>query len=758
MPTSLLFTMSQGAAPGSGRLTPQVVVPETPRDKRFTNKPNEYKNSQGSPRHNWNKENRQVLCLLFYFYETDLDAFTAIFNEMFDHTSPPNGPIHVFRPEPLSWQFRWMEAGHKGHDIYKSVFQPTSKETCTRFISLRNTIEAVARRLRISLQARNAKRTKKSRKRRQFTPSTISDGFDSILLETTDEEDRPSPKRSRYDLSQRDLGSGTSNFIADKGIRTKKNKGPFAVLRSPEDGNMEEGRRIPRLLYRFTDGNSRGSCSRDGLIAGKFVGADSLPFISSHDTERDQFHDAIVMHLHRLHQPTPFISFYSRLRPALHRALKSSLNSMITIVDSDKLRERQRVQFGFEQGAVFSSKDLIHEHVTSEKAALPGQYKGGTEWLVWGRVPPEAIVCQFHTSEIWQQALEHPQLEKILQLDVIKAAKWASLLGKKLTPQHLSSMEIGRELGKLLERLGMPTKYYYDFLFTTRLTWNLQAAPLKELLASAMKCDITMAEKMIQVEYRGPGLESRLQDATDDDTAEPYVKRIQVQSNTSSTESVFSFAGTASELASIAERYNWPSMPAQPYNHQAKERDDPMRHTPSEMLMSMNREEMRSASNFSPLTPLQKSERPSSLTIRRSSRPSWNVRDGAVNTRLKVPPQILSGDASSSAVSAQPYHNGIYSPSRVSPMPSIIDLTVLDDEAGSDDLDDEVGMVDKHEANGAGIRDSNPRPEPGILNDDDEWLDVDWFTQRSDGQNDDIDSGDSDSESFESAMEEFEDL
>ena len=57
----------------------------------------------------------------------------------------------------------------------------------------------------------------------------------------------------------------------------------FRVVRRPDEEDMKAARRIPKLIYRFTDDKCQGLCDPNDIIAGTFVSVN--PQTPSHDVE-----------------------------------------------------------------------------------------------------------------------------------------------------------------------------------------------------------------------------------------------------------------------------------------------------------------------------------------------------------------------------------------------------------------------------------------------------------------------------------------
>ena len=145
-----------------------------------------------------------------------------------------------------------------------------------------------------------------------------------------------------------------------------------------------------KLGFRFYDDNTHGIRDDQGFRALAFA-ASPIPAM---ETDIVSLRTAAFLHLRPVRLPSHFISIFTNLRPALHRALRSSSNARVAIVNMDYLVDHpvQGLPRSFDAGKVARQFDITGFDWRTKKEY---GYEYTAEYVVWGRIEREAIVADF---------------------------------------------------------------------------------------------------------------------------------------------------------------------------------------------------------------------------------------------------------------------------------------------------------------------------------------------------------------------------
>ena len=193
------------------------------------------------------------------------------------------------------------------------------------------------------------------------------------------------------------------------------------------------------------------------FLAGLFI--DELDYFAPNDIETKEFEQHVVNHVSIFEVPTPFISTFRSMLAPIHRATQKKEGAIITMIDSKKL-----------QTQVYSAQKLIR------KVGLKvGRYNGGGEYLIWGKVHKSAIISSFKVSSLLQVASEHPHIERILQLDVIRTYEKAGRSLHQVLAKGPGQLDhqSGLIIGELLAHLKVPQQYFHSIGQGIVYSWRL---------------------------------------------------------------------------------------------------------------------------------------------------------------------------------------------------------------------------------------------------------------------------------------------
>jgi hypothetical protein len=250
---------------------------------------------------------------------------------------------------------------------------------------------------------------------------------------------------------------------------------------------------LPRLLFRYSDDHSSSkgpffnNCT--GFIAGRFV---EDPANIPTPPVGAALKAVALSHLTPEFVTTPFISFFSSMLPALHRAIRSSSNPYLTIIDGHIAEQGLKDRFGERTKVTYSVYDIVTEFGLQLRGGYNGKFSnyvpasfidkisgpsevrdpynqwyclgfselhffyavprrftvntslkisisttgytanGWNQFLMYGVVNKDSIVGVLKIQDLMQSEYYGGDFFSVLQLDLIKQAHYASGLDKKL--------------------------------------------------------------------------------------------------------------------------------------------------------------------------------------------------------------------------------------------------------------------------------------------------------------------------------------
>ncbi|KAL2813572.1 hypothetical protein BJX63DRAFT_431913 [Aspergillus granulosus] len=422
--------------------------------------------SQRPPQISWTYDMRKVLCCLIKYYERDWNNFLAIFNGLYQKELLECG----FTDGKLaSWarlNSQWTTLKKQGDPIWGDVH-------CSGFdrepwLPVLNKIEEIAAALGLTMVQKEIDSIDSS----QFVYQDRVRQVSSQLGQQSQEAPSPSETQEvlRIDtaqygiLEELQLDSLEESRPVTDLLCTRAKKCFWCYLEGVDDQKEEAGgfqAQTPKLLYRWWNVDSQGINSRDLFVAGLFRSPETAMFAP--DTiSKEEFKLRVMNHIGRKHISSPFISTFQSALAPIHRGLWKKEGATVAIIDSTHLKQPQ----------VFSAKHFCR----TNSVRIGRTYNGGGEYLIWGMIPKDAIVCSFKITTLCEVAAGDPDIERFLQLNTIAAYK------KARRPLHQAmekgamylDQRAGAAVGRLLSSLGVPNEYYKAISEGLAYSWRVK--------------------------------------------------------------------------------------------------------------------------------------------------------------------------------------------------------------------------------------------------------------------------------------------
>ncbi|KAJ5879300.1 hypothetical protein N7455_002765 [Penicillium solitum] len=227
--------------------------------------------------------------------------------------------------------------------------------------------------------------------------------------------------------------------------------------------------KMPPLLFRWSNRDSQGVNSKTVFLAGLFCNDE---WFDPEDFSEDRFESFFRSHVTKEKTKTPFISTsHSPLAP-LHRAIANQNGAILTVIDTSKLETK-----------VFYAHPLAIRTRT-----FTYNWKGYGEYLIWGRIPLEAIAFSVKITSFEQTVQSHPDVARLMQTALIRSfLRCSEELRDMLAAKRKSSFQSGRTLGKLLTLLEVPTIHWDNIASRFAKAWGWKYAKETALFHSGLR-------------------------------------------------------------------------------------------------------------------------------------------------------------------------------------------------------------------------------------------------------------------------------
>lgn len=422
---------------------------------------------------------KTFLCVMVRCYTPDWGKFTDLFNIVFANNLKACGFHEGTRIQPLRSQWNhlkhWKDpiwtcvnctplAQWAGLSLFVEMIERTAHGKVRLFAQRGVDIpHLLAMGKEARLERISSSSTTPTQTRIQHTPpespiQTTSPVRSQLLPTPVSDSHVPPPPAREY------LPSETPTPAQSPSQSAHYNSTPPSSLPSPLQ-SVRPDVTAPPLLFRFWDENSGGVNSSNKFVAGMWDQDATTP-IPDHSTIHPRIISTLVrMHLTRINVSSAFISLSTSPLGVFHRALRAG-RANISILDTSKMN----------QSHLFSVIPFLRHEPIIYGSEGKSRYFGQGEWLVWGVIPPEAILTTFSTDTLFSISTEYPSIGKLLQLHLIKNAKFnrAPLIRKLGSKNIMADMHSGRSVGQFLKLLNVPQPHISTLamLFATKWSWR----------------------------------------------------------------------------------------------------------------------------------------------------------------------------------------------------------------------------------------------------------------------------------------------
>jgi len=424
--------------------------------------------------HRWTLEQKFTLSILVRWYLNTWKEKTLLFNAYFIGAKLSAGSSRLFSEKAIRAMWHDLSRKKDTDGTSKMIWQDTAfSKASSAWAVARAALEHIADELGLVLQKRT---------------STSIDGSDiriPLIYQGTRRPQRVT-KRKGYHLPSRDSSSeneeGTVFPLVSKRrlsdviqtpTKAGTRRGKISLLTPPSSSQKPElphrihnPSQIPKLVFRAFCDKSQGINSSTCIRAGSFMNSTIPPPISS---ESPTFKKHAHRHINKVpNGTTPFVSVTPKLLGAFHRAFKMSTNSSIAVIDLElagRLRNTQKED----------SHPVAHS-VKSLKLESPDNYRGASDWLVWGEIPGQAIISCNTIADVIS-SFSTSENEGPFHFEAIRSAAYSPVarahIRKARTP--LTSHN-GQAVGRLLRVLGIPTSHLHDAIYAVITDWEFNAS------------------------------------------------------------------------------------------------------------------------------------------------------------------------------------------------------------------------------------------------------------------------------------------
>lgn len=425
--------------------------------------------------HKWTLEQKFTLSILVRWYLNTWKEKTILFNAYFIGAKLSAGSSRLFSEKAIRAMWHDLSRKKDTDGTWKMIWQDTAfSKASSAWAVARAALENIANELGLVLQKRT---------------STSIDSSDIRIPLIYKGIRRPQrvTKRKRYHLPSRDSSSeneeGTVFPLVSKRrlsdiiqtpTKAGTRRGKIPLLTPPSSSQKPElphrihnPSRIPKLVFRAFCDKSQGINSSTCIRAGSFMNSTNVPPPIS--SKSPTFKKHALRHINKVpNGPTPFVSVTPKLLGAFHRAFKMSTNPSIAVIDLElagRLRNTQKED----------SHPVAHS-VKSLNLQSPDNYRGAADWLVWGEIPGQAIICT-NTIDHLMSSLSTSENESPFYFEAIRSSAYSPVvrahIRKARTP--LTSHN-GQAVGRLLRVLGIPASHLHDAIYAVITDWEFNAS------------------------------------------------------------------------------------------------------------------------------------------------------------------------------------------------------------------------------------------------------------------------------------------
>jgi len=423
--------------------------------------------------HKWTLEQKFTLSILVRWYLNTWKEKTILFNAYFIGAKLSAGSSRLFSEKAIRAMWHDLSRKKDTDGTSKMIWQDTAfSKASSAWAVARAALEHIANELGLVLQKRTS------------TSIDVSDIRIPLIYQGIPRPQRVT-KRKSYHLPSRDSSSeneeGTVFPLVSKRrlsdviqtpTKAGTRRGKISLLTPPSSSQKPElphrihnPSQIPKLVFRAFCDKSQGINSSTCIRAGSFMNSTIPPPISS---KSPTFKKHALRNINKVpNGTTPFVSVTPKLLGAFHRAFKMSTNPSIAVIDLElagRLRNTQKED----------SHPVAHS-VKSLKLESPDNYRGASDWLVWGEIPGPSILSCNTIADLMMSPLSTS--EGPFYFEAIRSAAYSPIarahIRKARTP--LTSHN-GQAVGRFLRVLGIPASHLHDAIYAVITDWEFNAS------------------------------------------------------------------------------------------------------------------------------------------------------------------------------------------------------------------------------------------------------------------------------------------
>ncbi|KAL4793179.1 hypothetical protein BDV19DRAFT_232037 [Aspergillus venezuelensis] len=418
------------------------------------------------PRIRWTLQMRIFLCCLVKYFDENQDHFQAIFNKQFEAELAEcgfvNGILVKWRVLHSQWVCMRNHGDNVWGDVHLTSFDP---QPWLPFLTM---IEETAASLNLPITRKTANTIETSSFAYQ-TPVSLPrrSPTNAQRLGSQGHSQQNVEAFQKPLVTSQNTVSDFSKKDADTLLCTAGGKLCFWCYTEDREKKASDGldaAQTPLLLFRWYNVTSQGVNSDTMFVAGKFTGIFNAYFEPDSIPE-EEFCSYFESHIRRYTVLSPFISTFKSALAPTHRSLRNQEGASVAIIDTSKLQSR-----------VYSAKAFVQKH----ELKIGRTYNGAGEYLIWGHINPEAIVCTFQVTTLQRIEREHSDIGRFLQLETIAAAaRNRGKLHRTMANEAVAlDKRAGATVGKLLSLLNVPQQYCREASEGIAYSWRVKTRRL----------------------------------------------------------------------------------------------------------------------------------------------------------------------------------------------------------------------------------------------------------------------------------------
>ncbi|KAF3046256.1 hypothetical protein E8E11_008418 [Didymella keratinophila] len=416
-------------------------------------------NIESAPSHNWDEDERELLCVLNRWYcgrdrAAELDIFAKVFNSI-------TGLDILPKRVRIQFENHLRLYGAEAYPVFGRVFSTPFDDPEGRYAKIRDLIEAEAVTLGLELQQREFEvvvrsgtaKFAKSPKTRKFYKSLVRRASQGAV------------RQANQDVVYEEATRSSVSVPTISGAVCVPTEGDLEILTNVEEstasvahqratpvlesvGMPEAASTRPHLTFRVWDAANRTKFIDGSFVAQTFVDW-PRPFPAPIALEDPSEAGKIltVLHLSRQGDTPVYISTASSLLQAMSYAMNMQRPQIAMIdLDTPSLQQPHKVHHAAE----------IFPWLKSQGLARWARYKGNGEYFVWAEIPDHAVLCTVDLEGLIRELDNDVDCNDLLNFDVFKPdTKTNTIAGALREKNVMLNTSSARALGKTAKMFGM---------------------------------------------------------------------------------------------------------------------------------------------------------------------------------------------------------------------------------------------------------------------------------------------------------------